>query len=142
MEKVKPFATAVFVPAINAALAIKEAIEAEIPLIISVTEHIPVHDMFRVHEILRSQTKSRLVGPNSPGIIAPGACRIGIMPYKQYSEGCVGIISKSGTLSYEAVGSTTLAGLGQSLVIGIGGDFLPGTSMVDGLEALLVDPRT
>ncbi|KAL9047782.1 MAG: hypothetical protein Q9206_006473, partial [Seirophora lacunosa] len=118
-------------------------IECEIPLIVSVAEHVPLHDMFRVHAALRTQTKSRLVGPNCPGIIAPPArCRIGIMPHLQYVPGCVGIVSKSGTLSYEAVGATTRAGLGQSLCIGVGGDMLPGTSLRDGLEALLRDEGT
>ncbi|CAF9915535.1 hypothetical protein IMSHALPRED_002634 [Imshaugia aleurites] len=139
----KPTATAVLVPAPHAAAAILEAIAAEIPLIVSVAEHVPLHDMFRVQAALRTQSRSRLVGPNCPGIIAPPAkCRIGIMPHLQYTPGCVGIVSKSGTLSYEAVGATTREGLGQSLCIGVGGDMLPGTSLREGLEALLRDEGT
>ncbi|KAF2635173.1 succinate-CoA ligase [Massarina eburnea CBS 473.64] len=141
-SELNPHATCVFVPAHSAAGAIIEAIEAEIPLVVSVTEHIPVQDMLRVHEVLRTQAKSRLVGPNCPGIIAPEQCRLGIMPYKQYKKGIVGIVSKSGTLSYEAVGATTQAELGQSFVVGMGGDMLPGTTLVDGLKLFFEHPET
>lgn len=142
-EHIKPDATAVFIPAQFAADAIIEAIEGEVPLIVSVAEHIPVHDMLRVQEVLRTQSKSRLVGPNCPGIISPlNHCKIGIMPHLQYAPGIVGIASKSGTLSYEAVGSTTKAGLGQSLCVGVGGDLLPGTSLLDAVTALIEDPAT
>ncbi|RDA95717.1 hypothetical protein CP533_1127 [Ophiocordyceps camponoti-saundersi (nom. inval.)] len=142
MDKTQPHASAVFVPAEFAARAIMESIEAEVPLVVSVAEHIPVHDLMRVHEMLRTQQKTRLVGPNCPGIIAPEQCRLGIMPFKQYQRGSVGIVSKSGTLSYEAVGATSAAGLGQSLVIAIGGDSMPGTSMVDALSVLFRDEET
>lgn len=138
----KPDVSAVFVPAHSAAAAIIESIEAEVPLVVSVAEHIPVHDMLRVHEVLRTQSKTRLVGPNCPGIIAPEQCRVGIMPYKQYKRGCVGIVSKSGTLSYEAVGATSKVGLGQSVVMGMGGDLLPGTSLVDGLKLFFEHEET
>ncbi|KAG5656688.1 hypothetical protein KAF25_010241 [Fusarium avenaceum] len=134
MDEVNPSVSAVFVPAHSTALAIIEAIEAEIPLVVSVAEHVPVHDMLLVHEVLRTQSKTRLVGPNCPGIIAPNQCRVGIMPHMQFLRGCVGIVSKSGTLSYEAVGSTTRAGLGQSISVGMGGDMLPGTTLADGLR--------
>ncbi|KAK2616225.1 hypothetical protein QQS21_000859 [Conoideocrella luteorostrata] len=126
MDQVNPHVSAVFVPAQFAAKAIIEAIGAEVPVVVSVAEHIPVHDLLRVQEVLRTQSKSRLVGPNCPGIIAPDQCRVGIMPFRQYRQGCVGIVSKSGTLSYEAVGSTSAAGLGQSFVIAVGGDPMPG----------------
>lgn len=142
-EEIRPDATVVFVPAKFAANAIIESIEAEVPLIVSVAEHIPVHDMLRVQEVLRTQSKSRLVGPNCPGIISPlNHCKIGIMPHLEYMPGIVGIASKSGTLSYEAVGSTTKAGLGQSLCVGIGGDLLPGSSLVDAVTAMIKDPTT
>ncbi|KAG5978561.1 hypothetical protein E4U55_006055 [Claviceps digitariae] len=142
MQQVKPHVSAIFVPAPFAAKAIIEAIEAEVPVVVSVAEHIPVHDLLRIHEVLRTQNRSRLVGPNCPGIIAPEQCRVGIMPFRQYRRGCVGIVSKSGTLSYEAVGSTSRAGLGQSLVVVVGGDSMPGTSIVDALKVLLAHDET
>ncbi|GAO46379.1 hypothetical protein G7K_0610-t1 [Saitoella complicata NRRL Y-17804] len=141
-RELKPHATAVFVPALSAAGAIEAAIEAEIPLIVSVAEHVPIHDMLRINQILRAQSASRLVGPNCPGIIAAEACRIGIMPHLTFRKGCVGIVSKSGTLSYEAVGSTSNVGLGQSITIGMGGDPMPGTDFVDALKMFLKDPQT
>ncbi|KAM4065846.1 coA binding domain-containing protein [Hirsutella rhossiliensis] len=142
MQQVRPHVSAVFVPAQHAAKAIIESIEAEVPLLVSVAEHIPVHDLMRVQEVLRMQSKSRLVGPNSPGIIAPGRCRVGIMPFRQYQRGCLAIVSKSGTLSYESVGATTAAGLGQSLVIAVGGDSMPGTTLVDALRVFFDDTET
>lgn len=142
MDQVNPHVSAVFVPAQFAAKAIIEAIEAEVPVVVSVAEHIPVHDLLRVQEVLRTQSKSRLVGPNCPGIIAPDQCRVGIMPFRQYKRGCVGIVSKSGTLSYEAVGSTSAAGLGQSFVIAVGGDSMPGTTLVDSLDVFFEHQET
>lgn len=138
VDVLDPDMTAIFVPALQAKKAILEAIEAEVPLIVSVAEGIPLHDMLHVHEALRLSGKSKLIGPNCPGIIdANTKVRVGIMPFAQFSPGCIAIISKSGTLSYEAVGETTQHGLGQSVVLGIGGDMLPGTSMVDALSAIL-----
>ncbi|KKY37176.1 putative succinylligase alpha-chain [Diaporthe ampelina] len=145
MEELKPDATGIYVPASKATQAIEEAIEAEVPLIVAVAEHIPLHDMLRIHSVLKTQSKSRLVGPNSPGIISSAKgerCRIGFQPLPCFSDGCVGIAAKSGTLSYEAVASTTRAGLGQSLCIGVGGDILPGTDLVEALQVLEHDPNT
>ena len=145
MEELKPDATGIYVPASKATQAIEEAIEAEVPLIVAVAEHIPLHDMLRIHSVLKTQSKSRLVVPNSPGIISSAKgerCRIGFQPLPCFSDGCVGIAAKSGTLSYEAVASTTRAGLGQSLCIGVGGDILPGTDLVEALQVLEHDPNT
>ncbi|KAF2672505.1 succinyl-CoA ligase subunit alpha [Microthyrium microscopicum] len=143
VEELKPNATAVFVPADTAAAAIIEAIEAEVPLIVAVAEHIPLHDLLRVHEVLATQSKCRLVGANSPGIIsAMGHCRIGFQPLASYSPGPVAVAAKSGTLSYDAVTSLTDVGIGQSLCIGIGGDVVAGTDMVDALKTFELDSET
>jgi succinyl-CoA synthetase alpha subunit len=142
VDKTGANATMIFVPPVGAADAILEALDAGIELIVCITEGIPVLDMVKVKRVLPDYPKSRLIGPNCPGIISPGSAKIGIMPGRIHKQGHVGVVSRSGTLTYEAVGQLTALGIGQSTCIGIGGDPVNGTSHIDALRMFQDDPDT